>query len=97
MITLGGNIQLEGFNDLEYGEVLIAKKLVGNYIRVIAENCEECKLARILLEVKDEEYQVNVEVDVEEKRVLGSKRGDNLFFTMDKALKTVLKELNLKL
>lgn len=96
MIALGGNIELKGFDELEYGEILIAKKLVGNYIRVIAENCTTCKIASITLERKGEDFQISVEIETDNKQVHSKVEEDNLFFAMDTALKKALSQLNLK-
>ena len=33
MITLGGNITLNGFSALDKGELSVVKKMVGNYVK----------------------------------------------------------------
>ncbi len=40
MLQLGGNIQLVGFKDFDYGEMVVIKKLVGNYARKLSEHCK---------------------------------------------------------
>ena len=40
-IKLGGNIELAGFNSLNGGDMVIVKKLVGNYARKIEGMCKD--------------------------------------------------------
>ncbi len=37
MIELGGNITLVGFKELDYAEMVVIKKIVGNYARKLSE------------------------------------------------------------
>ena len=38
---LGGNIELSGFGSLNGGEMIILKKIVGNYVRKMEEHCQQ--------------------------------------------------------
>jgi len=38
---LGGNIELSGFSVLNGGEMIIVKKIVGNYVRKMEEHCKQ--------------------------------------------------------
>lgn len=39
-IKLGGNIELSGFNSLNGGEMIVVKKIVGNYVRRMEGMCK---------------------------------------------------------
>ena len=39
-ILLGGNIELQGFKDLDGGSMVIVKKMVGNHVRKISDQCD---------------------------------------------------------
>ena len=41
MMQLGGNIELSGFAVLNGGEMIIVKKIVGNYVRKMEEHCKQ--------------------------------------------------------
>ena len=45
-IKLGGNISLVGFEKLDNAELIIIKKIVGNYVKKMSEfgNCKEMRL-----------------------------------------------------
>ena len=48
-MELGGNIELIGFDDLEMGHQIVAKKVIGNYIKKIAEKHKDYKSIKIEL------------------------------------------------
>ena len=37
MIELGGNINLDNFEEIEKGQLIVVKKVVGNYTKKISE------------------------------------------------------------
>ena len=85
MIELGGNITLEGFENLEPGALVIVKKVVGNYTKRISNNTTNFEKISISLN-KDDKNNIQVklhrngEINVEEAS------DSNLFFALDKAL-----------
>lgn len=40
-LQLGGSIQLVGFRDFDYGEMVVIKKIVGNYARRFSDRCQD--------------------------------------------------------
>ncbi len=96
MIELGGNIFLEGFDILERAELLIAKKLVGGYVRRISDEIAPCDKVEIKLK-KVEKYEVSVSLMVNDKSTKTKTNGENLFITIDSAFKKALKEINVKI
>lgn len=89
MIELGGNIKLEGFDNIEQSKLVVIKKIVGNFIKKLeAEN----KVAIFLkLSEENSEFKIDAELNVNEQNKTSSVTEKNLFF----ALNNVLTKLNL--
>ena len=88
-IELGGKIFLEGFDVLDHAELLIAKKLVGSYVR---QACEAgCDKASLYLTEQDGSYTVKVSIDDGLKK--SEATGQNVFMAIDAALKGLLVQL----
>jgi len=89
MIELGGNIKLEGFDNIEQSKLVVIKKIVGNFIKKLeAEN----KVAIILkLSEENSEFKIDAELNINEQNKISSVTEKNLFF----ALNNVLTKLNL--
>jgi hypothetical protein len=93
MITLGEKIFLKDFEKLELPELLIAKKLVGSYIRDACKRAD-CKKAEIMLEISGKEFHIHVHVELDNNKIIEcSAAHTNVFIAIDKALKKVLSEL----
>ena len=85
MIELGGNITLEGFENLEPGALVIVKKVVGNYTKKISNNI--LNFERILISLdKDDLNNVKVKLHKNGEVVMEEGSDSNLFFALDKAL-----------
>ena len=97
MIELGGNIQLHGFESLDRADALIAKKLVGGYVRRICDEIDDCKGTAIFLEEKDGQFEVRTQVTDEKGSTDATASGPNVFMTIDASLKKLLAELQIKL
>ena len=95
MIELGGNIILQGFETLDHADLLIAKKLVGSYVRKLCDEAGGCDKAEIMLEQLTEEYVVKTKISLPNKIINAQAQGTNLFMTIDKALKQVLKQIGI--
>ena len=48
-ILLGGNIELTGFNNLDGGEMIVLKKIVGNYARRMEHTCNNFESLKLRL------------------------------------------------
>ena len=84
MIELGGNIKLSEFESLEPAQLIVVKKVVGNYAKNISEKVE---FSELLVCLKDK--NVAVKLTTKDKTFEEEESGDNLFFTLDKALAKV--------
>ena len=54
MIELGGNITLVGFKEMGFGELIVVKKIVGNYARKLStdkKNMESGLFSRLALSI----------------------------------------------
>jgi len=92
MIELGGNIFLEGFSDLNGGEMVIIKKLVGNYVKEVTDKKGDFEklslnLNKSSLGEKDI-FHLQAELHAGDK-VNSEARDGNIFFAIDKALKDI--------
>ena len=84
MIELGGNISLEGFENIEPGALVVIKKIVGNYVKKISESINFEKLHVILK--KERPYDLEVKLISDGNNKTSESKDGNLFFALDKAL-----------
>lgn len=82
MIQLGGNIALEGFEQLDPGVLVVVKKVVGSY----AKRFNDLKGLFSKFEVLKEGDKVIFRVTGEKTFLEGSAEEPNLFFAMSKAM-----------
>ena len=94
MIELGGNIFLEGFDELDSAEILIIKKLVGSYVRSMCYHAE-CEKAIITLK-KGSPYTISVQAITPKATLEQSAQRENVFMAIDAALKNVLKAMHIR-
>jgi ribosome-associated translation inhibitor RaiA len=92
MMELGGNIELVGFNDLDSSELVILKKVIGNYARKFSDYLKEDyeKLTITLKQVhgkKSTKYEVQGKLMVKGKPVNVDHADINLFVTIAETLK----------
>ena len=86
MIELGGNIKLINFDSLEPALLVVVKKVVGNYTKKISESIDSFKGIEVTLE---DSSKINVKVSAD-KNYEAEAKDKNLFFSLDKALSTIL-------
>ena len=82
MIQLGGNIALEGFEQLDPGVLVVVKKVVGSY----AKKFGDFKGLFSKFEVLKDGNKVTFRVTGEQALMEGSAEEPNLFFAMSKAM-----------
>ena len=94
-LTLGGNIQLTGFRDIDSSSMIVLKKIIGNYAKRIAELTKKLETLHITLKPvhqreKSEKYEVHAKV-VDDGKVYASETTDrNLFVAVDNVLKKIV-------
>jgi ribosome-associated translation inhibitor RaiA len=93
VITLGGNIELDGFDTVEPGALVVVKKIVGNYAKQMSEKRTDFEKLTVGLSSIGDEFTVKAtlkaggEFKAEEHAV-------NMFFAMDKSLKKILSDVS---
>ncbi len=102
MIELGGNITLVGFKEVGFSEMIVVKKLVGNYARKISDKAGE--LDNLTMTVKpihqnqeddSSKYELHVKV-IQKGKVFTTEVVDfNLFVAIDSAMKKIFTEMKI--
>ncbi|MBI3033690.1 hypothetical protein HYY72_00850 [Candidatus Woesearchaeota archaeon] len=98
-VTLGGNIELTGFRDVDGGSVIIMKKIIGNYARRFSELCPgfdvlKLQMKKIREREKSESYEIHGMLVDKGRHYNASISDMNLFFALDKVLKKLENELS---
>lgn len=97
-VTLGGNIQLVGFSELDSGTQIVLKKIIGNYARRYSEIYPGFELLKLQMKTihereKSEKYEIHGMVIGNGKHFNATVDDMNLFFALDKVLKKVESEI----
>lgn len=96
-IELGGNIRLTGFSDKEFPEMVVVKKMVGQYARKLHDSFpgfEELKITR--KDVHGSQNEVHTQVVIEGSHYEASVTDQNLFVAIDESLKKMLEQAEKK-
>jgi hypothetical protein len=94
MIELGGNITLVGFKDIDSSEMIVLKKIIGNYTKKFNEKCKNFESITVSLKTvhdieKPGKYEVQVKLMDEGKPVNSNVTNANLFISVGDALKKI--------
>jgi ribosome-associated translation inhibitor RaiA len=91
MIELGGNIELVGFKDLDSAELIILKKIIGNYARKFSDGIKGYERLSINLKKiggqKSSKYEFDGKLMINGKLVNSSTTENNLFMGVAEVLK----------
>ena len=101
MIELGGNITLVGFKELGYAELIVVKKVVGNYARKISDRQEFSNLTLTLKPVhktseESMKYEFKGKLEVNGKLYNAEVTEHNLFVGLDSVLKKIATQLKIE-
>ena len=89
MIELGGNINLEGFDLLDVGELVVLKKIVGNRIRDISEKARSYESMTLTLDNK----RLNALLQINGKNLSATVENKNLFFALNDLFNSLEKKI----
>ena len=78
MIELGGNIKLDGFDGIQPAQLIVIKKVVGNFAKQYSEKVDVKELLVSIEDDKKNKVTIKLNEDVSE-----SDEGDNLFFVLN--------------
>jgi len=96
-MELGGNITLVGFKEREFAELIVVKKIVGQYARRMSDSLTDFE--HLTVTVKEihgtphPKMELHAKVLVKAKPFSASVTDRNLFVAMDSSLKKVMAQL----
>jgi len=90
-MQLGGNIELNGFNELERSKLVVVKKIVGNYAKEFSDKTRFDKLS-LTLALDGTEFKIAAEL-FGDKPVKSELKDKNLFFVIGNIMENIKKEL----
>ena len=91
-MELGGNITLSGFDDRDYAELIVVKKIVGRYARMMTDHHAGFERLSVSLRggVKGSLFEISSECRLDGRDVVAESSEQNLFVALDDALKRLL-------
>lgn len=92
ILSLGGNIELNGFRDIDKSSMVIVKKIVGNYAKTFSERCKGFERLIVHLKIvheteKSKKYEIHAYLFDSGKRHVAEEIDRNMFFALDSVLK----------
>lgn len=92
-IELGGNITLTGFQDRDYAELIVVKKVVGRYARHLSDHVPGFSSLTVhLKQVHQKIHHIDVKADIDGKIYNAHAEDRNLFFSLDSAFKKLVSQ-----
>ncbi len=93
-MELGGNIILTGFKDVPRNDMIVLKKIVGNYVRKVREKIKDYEALRITLKSLHggKSYHLNGELAGAKVKYNAETENRNLFVGVDELLKKLEKQ-----
>lgn len=88
-IVLGGNIVLEGFDSEDFTELIVVKKIVGQYARKFSDDHQLVRLV-VTLRAQQGISEVSVQATFPETECSAVERAHNLFVALDASLKKIV-------
>lgn len=97
-MELGGNIELVGFQGLDSSDLVVIKKMVGNFAKRLHDIYDELSELRITLQevhraANHESYELHGLVRVNDKEYESSVQDDNLYFCLNDILRKLGEQL----
>ena len=95
-IKLGGNIELSGFQTLDGGQMIVLKKIVGNYARKMEEKCKQFEALKLTMKHIGDEKKFELKGQVVDGGNIypSSTVEHNLFVGVDSVLKKLIDTIN---
>jgi hypothetical protein len=92
---LGGNITLTGFSERDFTELIIVKKIVGQYARKLSDSAVGFqKLSLVLKEVHGNKVELIAKAEVNGHEFASEVTEHNLFVGLDIVLKHILEQIH---
>ena len=90
MVTmeLGGNISLSGFSERDFTEMIVIKKIVGQYARKFTDHFKEFSHLNITMKtVHTSKFELVTKAHIASKEFASEVTENNLFVALDSSLK----------
>jgi len=91
-ISLGGNIELNGFQNIEGAKMIVLKKIVGNCVKQIQEKKSDYEKLAITLEGDENNAKIKAELTAG-SNFTGEDTQNNIFTALDNALKKIIEQI----
>ncbi len=91
-IELGGNITLVGFSEKEFTELIVVKKMVGQYARKLSDSVGLDTLKVTHKGVGNSKSEVNILAIIEGKEYNSSVTDPNIYVAIDTAMKKIVSQ-----
>ena len=89
LISLGGNITLSGFSNLDHASMMVLKKIVGNYARKFSERYDVEALKLCMKKVHGSKFELHSQLVTPSETFTSEVVDHNLFFVLDKGMKKI--------
>jgi len=92
-ISLGGNIELIGFNALEPAKAVVLRKMIGTFTREIQDKKSDYEKLAVTLEEGEGNAKIKVELTAGGNTITGEDTQNNVFMALGNAVKKVMDQI----
>lgn len=92
-ISLGGNITLNGFQNIEGGKMVVLKKILGTNTKQIQKKKSDYEKLVITLEGDESNATIKLELTAGGSQTLAEDTQNNVFMALDSAFKKLLEQI----
>ncbi len=92
-ISLGGNIELDGFQNVDKSKLVVLKKIIGNYARQMKEKRSDYEKLVMSLEGNETNAHIKAELIAGGNSIVGEDKKENIFMAIDDALKKIIEQI----
>jgi len=98
VLVLGGSINLSGFSGIDMAQMVVLKKIVGNYAKKFSDTCQKFESLHVTMKPihkieNSEIFELHVKCMDNGKPIVSEVNDRNLFVALDSALKKVSNEI----
>ena len=100
IVTLGGNIQLSGFGEIDPADMMVLRKIIRTKARHFGNKCKNMELLKLTMkkvhgQERSEKYEVHAMVIDDGSHYTSTATERNLFFAVDGSLKKIESEIGI--
>ena len=92
-VSLGGNIVLNGFSNVEKAKLVVLKKIIGNSVKEMQEKRKDYEKIKISLEGDENNASIEIELTAGGNSIVGEDTQNNMFMALDGALKKIIGQI----